>query len=366
MAEMEMPVIITAIANPEEEGFIAGTLFSQGWNVIYRALDALSLEAFLAKADADLKNVLLIYSPDLPGIDPEKIIQHQERLRQVIGFSSNSIIELQFPGLFPMPQDPIELLSLLRGFLRAPLLHSISAVSKKQRRARVIALASTAGATGCTTVSINLAMELSLKGHEVLLLDGDLQRPSIAALLDLRQLASEEKWKLIAPKFSASELTREKVTALSEYMEMAMDNFDVIVVDLGSIVNMGDALTDRRWISSVIHWSCDSADSLWFLGKADGLGIHRMGVLAHDFSETVIRAKVSIVLNMKSKGRKGLDGEELFLLAAAPLKPEQIFILPSDGRSLLKAEGKHATLVESDDRSMLRKAILKMAVEVMR
>jgi hypothetical protein len=30
MSELEMPTVITAIANPEAEGFVAGTLYAQG------------------------------------------------------------------------------------------------------------------------------------------------------------------------------------------------------------------------------------------------------------------------------------------------------------------------------------------------
>ena len=43
MSELEMPTVITAIANPEAEGFVAGTLYAQGWNVVFRAIDWSSL-----------------------------------------------------------------------------------------------------------------------------------------------------------------------------------------------------------------------------------------------------------------------------------------------------------------------------------
>ena len=38
MSELEMPTVITAIANPEAEGFVAGTLYAQGWNVVFLSL----------------------------------------------------------------------------------------------------------------------------------------------------------------------------------------------------------------------------------------------------------------------------------------------------------------------------------------
>ena len=43
MSELDMPTVITAIANPDVEGFVAGTLYAQGWNVVFRAIDWASL-----------------------------------------------------------------------------------------------------------------------------------------------------------------------------------------------------------------------------------------------------------------------------------------------------------------------------------
>ncbi len=59
------PLVITAIGDYDFESFVAGTLFSQGWNVIYRALDKENLRSFLATTLE--KNLVVMYSPDLPG-----------------------------------------------------------------------------------------------------------------------------------------------------------------------------------------------------------------------------------------------------------------------------------------------------------
>lgn len=365
MAEIELPVIITAIANSELESFVAGTLYSQGWSVIYRALDVSSLDLFLESIANHRKNILLIYSPDLPGISPEVIDTYQQKVRQVIGFSADPASVKNFSGILATPHDVTELVSLIRGFVRAPLLRAASAASQTRRRARVISLGAPSGSTGCTTLAINLAMELSVQGHEVLLLDGDVRRPSVAALLALRNLDGDEPWRTIAPHFCVSELTRERIHLLSDYMNDACDAFDIVIVDLGAIEDIADSLTDRRWVSSVIHWSCDNADELWFLGKVDTLGIHRLDALVRDFSQISIRAKVSVLFNMKPGGRKRENHEAVFLSSIAPLRPHRILTLPRDSRAVTKAEEERATLIEVDDRSTLRKAISKIAVEVM-
>jgi hypothetical protein len=365
MAEIELPVIVTAIANSELESFVAGTLYSQGWSVIYRALDVTTLTDFLESVSSENKNILLVYSPDLPGISPEVVESYQRIVRQVIGLSADPAGVANFNGILAIPNDVNELVSLMRGYVRAPLLRAAQIIPQTRRRARVIALGAPAGSTGCTTVAINLAMELSIQNHEVLLLDGDVRRPSVAALLALRNLDGDERWRTIAPHYCVGELSRERILHLSEYMNEAGDAFDVVIVDLGEIEDIADSLTDRRWVSSVIHWSCDNADELWVLGKVDTLGIHRLEALVHDFSQILIRAKVGVLFNMKPGGRKKADQEALFLSAIAPLRPHRVHTLPRDARAVSKAEDERATLIEVNDRSVLRKAISKIAVEVM-
>ena len=364
MAEIAPPMVVTAIANTEFEGFVAGTLFSQGWNVVFRALDIASLTTFI---DADLfqsRNVVLLYSPDLPGISSELVFSFLGTVRQVVGFSADVSADQEYVGLFGIPHDASELLNLVRGFVRAPLLRSTSVATKKKRRARVIAIGSSSGSPGCTSLAINLAMELSVTGRDSLLLDADVRHPSVAPLLSLHKLDAEHSSRTIAPHLNVSEFNRERVPELEEYLDDLFGKSDFAVVDLGSIQGISDSLTDRRWTSSMINWSCEQADDLWLVGKSDVLSIHRLELLVRDFSQLTIRAKLSIALNMNSRGRKGKIREDLFLAAAAPLRPQTVFTLPRDVRSMTRAEEERATLLEIDDRSPLRKSIARMAVEL--
>lgn len=364
MAEIVLPVVVTAIANTEFESFVAGTLFSQGWNVIFRALDIASLSTFI---DADLvqsRNVVLIYSPDLPEVSAESIATFAGKVRQVVGFSSGEPADQDYVGLFGIPHDAAELLNLVRGFVRAPLLRSTSTVTNKKRQARVIAIGSSSGSPGCTSLAINLAMELSVLGRDVVLVDADIRHPSIAPLLSLHKLDAEHSSRNIAPHLNVSEFHRERVPELQMYLDDLFDKCDFAIVDLGSIQGISDSLTDRRWTSSMINWSCEQADDLWIVGKSDVLSIHRLESLVRDFSQLTIRAKLSIALNMNSRGRRGKIREGLFLAAAAPLRPQHVMTLPRDVRSITRAEEERATLLEIDDRSPLRKSIARLAVEL--
>ena len=364
MAEIALPIVITAIANSEVEGFVAGTLFSQGWNVVFRALDFDSLSRFIESDLSANKNVLVIFSPDLPGISAKSVASFHTKVRQVVGFASGSTDDQDYVGLFGVPHEPSELLNLVRGFVRAPLIRSANIERVVKRRAHVIAIGSPSGASGCTSLAINVAMELSVLGKETVLIDADIRHPSIAPMLSLHKLDAEQYSRTIAPHLSVSEFTRERVLCLGDYLDEALGRNDFVIIDLGSIEGLADSLTDRRWTSTMIHWSCEQADELWLVSKADVLAIHRLETLVRDFSQTTIHARVSLALNMNARGKKGKYREEQFISAVAQLNPKGVFTLPRDVGALTHAEEERATLIETDDRSSIRKCIAKIAVEL--
>ena len=207
-------------------------------------------------------------------------------------------------------------------------------------------------------------MELSLLGKETLLLDADVRRPSMAVLLSQHKLDADLEARVIAPQLSLSEFTQSRISQLPEYLDRFTGKYDYVVIDLGTVEGVSDSLTDRRWTSTLIHWSCERADELWIVGKADVLGIHRMTLLAKNFDLVTIRARVSVLLNMKESGKKGDERESHFYSAVASLKPHRIYSLPRDSRSTTKAESERACLVETGEKGQLRKSIAKIAVDV--
>ena len=109
---------------------------------------------------------------------------------------------------------------------------------------------------------------------------------------------------------------------------------------------------------------CDSADEIWFIGKADVLGNLRFSSFIRNFSQVSIRAKVGVLLNMKTPSRRTPELETTFLASSAALHPKRVLTLPRDARAVSKAQSEHATLIEMDDGSTLRKGIAKIALEV--
>jgi hypothetical protein len=180
MSELEMPTVITAIANSEAEGFVAGTLYAQGWNVVFRAIDWVSLQSYLQSNTELSQNALLIFGTDLPGADKELIESLNGVARQVIGFSLPNVGNSDFGVLHPLPSTSTDLISLVRGFVRAPLVRTSAVTQRKARNSKVFAIGSAGSYTGCTFLTLNLAMELSLLEKSTLLVEANFRAPSLS------------------------------------------------------------------------------------------------------------------------------------------------------------------------------------------
>ena len=364
MSELEMPTVITAIANPEVEGFVAGTLFAQGWNVVFRAIDWGSLQSYLKSNVEISQNALLIFGTDLPGSDKKLMDSLNGAVRQMIGFSIPNVSNSDFHALHPLPTVSTDLISLVRGFVRAPLVRTGAVTQRKARDSKVFAISSAGSYTGCTFIALNLAMELSLLGKSTLLIEANFRAPSLSPLLSMRKISENSQWKKIAPNLSLSEITQETSDDLDQFMSKAMDEFDCVVMDIGSVSGLSNRLTDRRWTSTVTTWCCDQADELMITSRADHLGHHRLVQVIDLLQQTSIRAQLSFTQNMKSPGKRGDAELARFLTATTTLKPIRVRSLKQEVRSVQAAEDEHATMVETNERSHLRKAIAELAREI--
>jgi MinD-like ATPase involved in chromosome partitioning or flagellar assembly len=364
MSELEMPTVITAIANSEAEGFVAGTLFAQGWNVVFRAIDWVSLQSYLQLNPGIGQNALLIFGTDLPSANKKLMDSLNGSVRQLIGFSIPNVADGDFDALHSLPTISTDLISLVRGFVRAPLVRTSAVTQRKARNSKVFAIGSAGSYTGCTFIALNLAMELSLLEKSTLLIEANFRAPSLAPLLSMRKITDNSQWKKIAPNLSLSEITQDTSDDLDQFMNRATDKFDYIVLDIGSISGLSNRLTDRRWTSTVTTWCCDQADELMITSRADYLGHHRLVQVIDLLQQTSIRAQLSFTQNMKSSGKRGDAEIARFLTATTALKPIRVRSLKQEARSVQAAEVEHATMVETNERSHLRKAIAELAREI--
>ena len=159
---------------------------------------------------------------------------------------------------------------------------------------QIIAVTSPHGSTGKTTVSINIALELAAEKYSVLLIDADLEGPSIAnyfclselpaGLVGALRIASQNRFDqthlerlsieiakssiTVLPGVTSDqklELTRESIQAI---LEVAKASFDFVVVDLGSL----KPKQEFDLTSEVVRIS----DQVVLVALADPIGIFRL------------------------------------------------------------------------------------------
>ena len=359
-----MPTVITAISSTETESFIAGTLFAQGWSVVFRAIDWDSLDRFISTNQDLAHGALLLFASDLPGMTKSKLDSITPKFRQTIGFSTDQQQDQEFVDLHEVPKLTTDLVALVRGFVRAPMLRGPNMPQRTVRKAQVFAVGSAGSYTGCTMLAINLAMEMSILEKSTLLIEGNFRSPSIAAYLAMRNLSSDAQWKTIAPNLSLTEINQEHAGKIDQLMDRASAEFDCIIIDLGSISGLSNRLTDRRWTSTMTTWCCDQANELMIVSRADQLGAHRLAQVVELLQNTSVRASLSFVMNMKSPGKRGEAEQARFLNCITVLKPIRIRSIAKDPRAIMAAEDERATLVEINVRSNVRKTIADLAREL--
>ena len=365
MVERSNHTIITAISDSNFESFVSSNLHSQGWDIVARAVDIAALHVFLSQNPETAKNSILIYAPDLPDFIDDSVINLRTDVRHIIGYGTESELT-RFGSLSPRPTDPAELVSQIRSILRRefrePLISSHKA--SKLAGAKVIAIASAGSATGATTLALNLAMESSLLEKRTLLIDGNSIEPSISIALDLRNLRGDQNPRLISQLLWAYELTETKIATFDKFMTTAYTNFDLIVIDLGSISNLALKLTDRRWNSQCLIWSGDNCDEIWINSRPDEIGRFRLTRLIQELTKNKLKAELQFVANLEVPRRRSDQGAHELAAQIDQLNPLSRLTLPRDNRAVAAATTSSSSLSEASPKSMLRKAILKMASEV--
>ncbi len=176
------------------------------------------------------------------------------------------------------------------------IVRSLQAAKKQNTKPepKIIAVTSPHGSNGKTTVAINIALELASEKYSVLLIDADLEGPSIAnyfclselpaGLVGALRIASQhrfdqtqlERLSIKIPKTSitvlpgvisdqALELNSESIQAI---LEVAKACFDFVVVDLGSL----KPKQEFDLTSEVVRIS----DQVVLVALADPIGIYRL------------------------------------------------------------------------------------------
>ena len=351
------PSVITAIADAEFEGMVSSALYESGWSVIARPLDFATLAKSLNEAAT--KNVLVIYSVDLPGLTNAQLQKLSPVDTSLFGFADAAGSARGFSEISQRPTSPEELLAYIRGNIRSPSLRTPLLQPTPNLKARIIGVGSASHSTGNTVLALNLAQESALLGMKTLLIDANFQAPAIATLLDLRKVSDENKWRDISENLSISEITQEKAAGFSVLAIDAAAYFDLIYIDLGSLANLSSDLTDRRWASQVKIWVANLAQNIVITSTTDLLQQRRLKDLQQDLSNISIRPNISLAVLSASDYRKR---DSPILTSTYPMS--HIWQIPFDARACSLAMKERTTLAQVSAKCPLRKAFLNIATQI--
>lgn len=356
MGDFVQQIAVTGIRDADFEGFVASALYEQGWNVLFRALDFQSLNAYLDTGPTE--KPLLLLSTDCEGLNPAALEHLREEGAKYILFKASHDGEDKYPEAVARPTTTLELVAILRGSLRNPLIRSSHSAKV---RARTIILGAASGALGTSTLTINLGAELSELDRKVLIVDAHAESPSFASLLGERGLNTAGEIRAISQGLHILEITQESAAQDLSLLDRALSEFDFILIDSGVLRDFGKSLTGRRWGSEALIWSTTHADEMWILSRSNLLGLERLKTLSHELSRYPMKPSPSFINVQSAHVKRGSSREEQFLQLVTPLRPTRLLRLPWDPRSVNAAEENLSPLIESNERGLLRKVIADIA-----
>ena len=315
MTRSEIPQleVMTAIPDAESEDFLAQLLFSQGWSIIHRALDANSIYEFMNIRGTELRTVI-VYQSSFPGFSEEMLKN----------FAAPTIT---FISLDSIDFTSHEIMVAIRGRLRSPMLHpptpsnlasevvpqevvvqpmasSIRRVNRppntRTRERNIIAITGSTGAPGRTRFATVLAEELSQQAA-VILIDADIRSHGI-----LKQNGHSKKSQVeILP------LDRENRPT------QIPDGQETTVVDLGTLPGLAEAVNDRRWHGSLINNVLDRASHLVYLTKSTSASMAELSAFLREYPLLLKRLPVTYVCVLSGHSRDLREWESKFLSLTA-------------------------------------------------
>ena len=268
--------LITAISSSDQEEIVASLLYSQGCNIIYRAITLDGLTKFLS----ELKTLVsVLYSKEFGS---------QAELTKLIKvFKQHNFIEID--DRF----DPLSLISNLAGITRPALLQQLV------RLDNLVTVIGSPDSPGISTVTNHLAIELS------------------ASLItsnhhNLRPLGLSK-----VNQIPASELGK----TLEEFGK------DQLIIDGGSTTSLTKILADRRVNAQWLSQSISCSRYLVYIVKSGDNGMIYLSEFISDFNNLINAPMLICVLNQQRFDRYGQVIQKRFndLASFYP-----IFALPYD------------------------------------
>ena len=326
-SEIPQIQVVTAISDSECEDFVSQLLFSQGWSIIYRAIDMAGLIDFLEARKGELRTVV-IYKSDLPDFDGELLES----------FTNSKVKNICIDSVETKSH---KLMTFIRGQLRLPLIaipvkpdsgspENLSI--PKVRKPCVITITGTVGAPGRSSVALNIANYLAAN-FAVNLFDADLRAPALEYFIGR---ASKNNSNLNLTTLNSQEKITESNIGIAT---------DINIVDLGPLPPLTEVVNDRRWQAGFINRTLEETTTLIYLCKSNGLSLIRLEQFMSQFPVLLRKLPIIYILNQSGGTRedralanrfsKMCDGEISFILPmnnrlntnlAEPAKRESGFV----------------------------------------
>lgn len=319
-------VVITAIRDMSQEGFVATSLKRSGWSVIYRATSNSGLSEKLLEHPA----ALLLISDDFGDFNG----LHQGRVITIRG-RSHRVEE-------PSPLDPhndFELAEMIRTQESELTLRHISATT-----AKVIAISSVGGHTGATTMAITVAEQIGQSGGTVLLVDGNRIYPKIAQHFQVHNIRGG----IISTEYGFSICEATDLQSLTALAEQA-GKYEHIVLDSGphSLAKAGG----QRVEDLLQSWALNSRAREIIMARDESrFRTEIFQLLGSEGSSSLRREVTLFLLPEKILGRRE---RKRFIEERGALFNNQVDILSRDQRSIAKMESAHSTLHLSAPQSLI-------------
>lgn len=315
--DSDAKLVVTAIRDMEQEGFIAASLRRSGWKVIYRAT---SVRALREKLNENPTALLLSSDDfgDISEIHQGPSIQLRGRSHPLTASSSLN------------PQSDLELAEIIRAQGSAANTRHISATS-----AKVIAISSIGGRTGATTFAITIAEQIVQLGRKVLLVDGNHLHPKIAYHFQLHKIREE----ITETQYGFSICEVANIQGLN-LMASQANHFETIIIDMGSTAAARDG--GQRVEDLTLMWAMNSRASELIAARDDDFSIEQVRRYLTQERRALRQGEATIFLTpskaLSRRERKQVAQERSKLFAT------EVEILSRDLRSVEKMERSHSTL----------------------
>ena len=306
--------VVTAIGDAEAEDYVAQLLFTQGWNIIYRALDMDSLEKFLRQRGKELRTII-VYKSDLSN------------------FSNHILENLASPTVTNISLDDVAInahaiMLHLRARLRLPLITNQPAPVLKSEvileKLEQVVITGTQGAPGRSTIALNLALELNYPIYDL-----DFKAPAQNYLINRNKIEIELK-----------QLNGEKPREFKSEGHA--------VLDIGALPPLDELVNDRRWSAILLNSVLEQTTHLIYICRASGLSLIRLEKFISQFPILLRKIPVSYIFNLAGNSREERALEKHFIKM---VEGESHLVIPSDIRlqnptkNGSKAIGKLAALI---------------------